>query len=135
MKNVGDLQRAIFYTIENYDNWRELPVYYQKDISKNKDELIAFHADIDDISYNDDGFVITSNHDSGDLTLALESLMDLIDEMRDNEENWMNKSLKFETPIDFEFETTERVTVNSQLDFNLIKDFFVNEECFMLIGE
>ena len=135
MKNVSDLQRAIFYCVENYDNWRNLPVIYQKDISKDKSESIAFHADIEELRYEDDLFVFTSSHTSGDLTLSLESISDMIDEMRDNEENWMTKVLKFETPIEFEFETTENIKVRSQEDFNEIKEFFVNEDCFMLIGE
>ncbi len=135
MKSVGDLQKAIFYCMENYDNWRNLPVIYQKDISKDKSEGIAFHADIDELRYDDDLFIFTSAHAPGDLTLSLESISDMIDEVRNNEENWMTKTLKFETPIDFEFETTENVIVRSDEDFNEIKDFFVNEECFMLIGE
>ena len=138
MKNVSDLQKAIFYTMENYDNWRDLPVFYQKDISKMKNEMIAFHAEIDTVSYEDDNFIFTaaSYDENEELTICLESLVDIIDEMIDNnEENWMHKVLKFETPVSFEFETTENVMVHSKKDFDVIKDFFVNEECFILIGD
>ena len=138
MKNVSDLQKAIFYTMENYDNWRDLPVFYQKDISKMKNEMIAFHAEIDTVSYEDDNFIFTaaSYDENEELTICLESLVDIIDEIIDNnEENWMHKVLKFETPVSFEFETTENVMVHSKKDFDVIKDFFVNEECFILIGD
>ena len=138
MRTVSDLQKSIFYAIENYDNWRDLPVFYQKDISKNKNEMIAFHADIDCVSYEQSNFIFTASSsfdEDEELTISLESLIDIIDEMICNEENWMNKVLKFETPVNFEFETTENVLVNSEKDFDIIKDFFVNEECFMLIGD
>jgi hypothetical protein len=134
MKNTVDLQQAIFYCMENYDNWREIPVFYQKDISKDKTESIAFHADIDFLRYENENFVFSSSHFQDETTMALESLSEMIDEMRENEQNWVKK-LKFESEMEFEFETHEEITINSEEDFDEIKDFFVNEECFILIGE
>lgn len=133
MKNTSDLQKAIFYCMENYDNWREIPIFYQKDISKDKSESIAFHADIDYLHYEDKDLVFSSSHYNDETTMALESLADMIDEMRDNEQNWI-KRLKFESNVDFQFETHENVMVDSKRSFDEIKDFFVNEECFILIG-
>jgi hypothetical protein len=135
MKTVGDLQKAIFYCMENYDNWKILPVVYQKDISKNKKEAIALHANIDALEYQSENMVFISTGECSDeSTVALVSLSEMIDEMCDNEKNWSNKLLKFEIETDFEFETFEKVLVKSQ-DCDLIKDFFVNEDCFILIGE
>ena len=135
MKTVGDLQRAIFYCMENYDNWRDLPVVYQKDISKDKKEDIALHANIDALEYEDDNMIFLSTGECNDeSTVALVSLSEMIDEMCENESDWSHKLLKFEIETDFEFETFEHVLVKSQ-DCELIKDFFVNEECFILIGE
>jgi hypothetical protein len=135
MKTAGDLQRAIFYCMENYDNWRDLPVVYQKDISKNKKEDIALHSNIDSLEYEDTNMIFISTcEEADDKTVALVSLSEMIDEMRENESEWSNKKLKFEIKTDFEFETFENVLVRSE-DCDAIKDFFVNEECFILIGE
>lgn len=135
MKTVGDLQRAIFYCMENYDNWRDLPVVYQKDISKDKKEDIALHANIDALEYEDENMIFLSTGECNDeSTVALISLSEMIDEMCENESDWSHKILKFEIETDFEFETFEKVLVKSQ-ECELIKDFFVNEECFILIGE
>ena len=135
MKTVGDLQRAIFYCMENYDNWKDLPVIYQKDISKDKNEAIALHANIDSLQYEDDGMIFISTGECNDeSTVALVSLSEMIDEMCENEIDWSQKKLKFEIETDFEFETFENVLVKSE-DCDSIKDFFVNEECFILIGE
>ena len=135
MKTAGDLQRAIFYCMENYDNWRDLPVIYQKDISKNKKEDIALHSNIDFLEYEDTNMIFISTcEEADDKTVALVSLSEMIDEMCENESEWSNKKLKFEIKTDFEFETFENVLVRSE-DCDAIKDFFVNEECFILIGE
>jgi hypothetical protein len=135
MKTAGDLQKAIFYCMENYDNWRDLPVIYQKDISKDKTESIALHANIDSLEYEDTNMIfISTGEGADDNTVALVSLSEMIDEMCENESEWSHKKLKFEIETDFEFETFEKVLVKSE-DCDTIKDFFVNEECFILIGE
>lgn len=135
MKNVGDLQKAIFYCMENYDNWKVLPVVYQKDISKDKKQDIALHANIDDMQYEEENMVFVSNCGADDdTTICLSSVAEMIDEMVENEKDWHEKKLKFEIETDFEFETFENVLVKSS-ECDSIKDFFVNEECFILIGE
>lgn len=135
MKTVGDLQKAIFYCMENYDDWRNLPVIYQKDISKDKTESIALHANIDGLEYEKENMIFISTSASEDEnTVALVSLSEIIDEMCNNESNWAEKKLKLEIEADFEFETFERVLVKSS-DCVFIKDFFVNDECFILIGD
>jgi hypothetical protein len=57
----------------------------------------------------------------------------MIDEMRNHEQNWIKK-LKFESSVDFQFETHENFMVDSKRSFDEIKDFFVIEEFFILIG-
>lgn len=134
MKTVGDLQKAIFYCMENYDHWRDIPVVYQKDISKDKKQDIALHANIDGLEYEKENMVFISTGEADDeQTVALVSLSEMIDEMLMNEEDWSKKLLKFEIENDFEFETMEKVLVKSA-DCEFIADFFVNEECFILIG-
>lgn len=134
MKTVSDLQRSIFFCIENYDNWRLIPVIYQKDISKDGNENIVFEANIDDLDYYDNNLNFTSSRGAEEQTICLESLSELIDEMVDCDTFWFQKVLKFKAEMEIEFETTENVMVRTR-DFDYIKDFFVNEECFILIGE
>ena len=133
MRTVSDLQKSIFYAIENYDNWRDIPVFYQKDISKNKTESIVFEANIDDMDYHSDSLNFNSYHGDENDTICLESLSYIINEMVDNEVDWFNKLLKFHPEVDIEFETPENIMIKTK-DFDYIEDFFINDECFILIG-